>query len=105
MFTCLDKIEIRSFALSAWSSGYRHHSDFKTNGVKSIELVLHLLSIIQGIVMLDVVHLILVMESVGMSLNDLNSIGNNLGVRLTLLVKTEIRLVENVGPLSIEGSL
>ena len=105
VFTCLDKIEIRSFTLSAWSSGYRHHSDLKTNGVKSIKLVLHLLSIIQGIVMPDIVHLILVMKSMGMSLNDLNSIGNNLWVRLTLLVKTKICLVENVGLLGNEGCL
>ena len=53
----------------------------------------------------DIVHLILVMKSVGMSLNDLNSIGNNLGVRLTLLVKTKICLVENVSLLGNEGCL
>ena len=105
VFTCLDKIEIRSFTLSAWSSGYRHHSDLKTNGVKSIKLVLHLLSIIQGIVMPDIVNLILVMKSMGISLNDLNSIGNNFGVRLTLLVKTKICLVENVSLLRNEGCL
>lgn len=96
MLTCLDKIEIRSLTLSTWSSGYWHHSDFETNGVKSIELVLHLLSIIQGIVMLDIMNLILMIESVGMPRNNLNSIGYNLGVRLILLVNTKVSCVEIV---------
>lgn len=103
MFTSLNEVEIRGLTLSAGSSRDWHDSDLEADGVESIELVLHLLSVVQWVVMLDIVDLVSMMESVSMSLDDLNSIGDDLGINYILLVKTKISLVESIVFLDDKG--